>query len=290
MSERWPPMIGVVGFDGGYKSAVALAIPPEGLVEGEGEFAGGEPEGFGACCNADNSCTDGVTQFDCTSSGGIYQGDGTDCSVVVCGGGGPTGGCCVGNACSILTSVECSSMHGTYLGDGSNCFGIDCTTVSQLGCCHCPTGEGSCEGSYCCTILGTDCHSPCSFSAGFGGYGPAFCCPEGGDPVYGCATCIDWPEELATHCCPLSTDIGSYYCCDTGYTCCGGFDPSTCCNDLTEQCVHPVDPETGYVGSFCCPIDWIPCGFDPCCDPATQYCCDVGGGLLVCLPIGTPCS
>ncbi len=29
MSERWPPMLGVVGFDGGYKSAVALAIPPE---------------------------------------------------------------------------------------------------------------------------------------------------------------------------------------------------------------------------------------------------------------------
>ncbi len=184
--------------------------------------------------------------------------------------GGPpfnTGACCVGNACSILTSEECFANSGTYLGDGTDCLGIDCTAVPQLGCCGCPDLGESCEGNYCCTILSTDCHAPCSFTAGFGGFGPSFCCPESGAPGLGCAVCIYWPEELATHCCPLYVPAGDYYCCRNGYTCCGQGD-SQCCNDLTEICCD-VDPELKY----CCPIAGFECcGFDGCC-PA-GFCID----------------
>ncbi len=131
--------------------------------------------------------------------------------------------------------------------------GTDCDPdpCSDLGCCTCPDLT-------CGVTLSGDCVFPCSFT-------------------------------INSHCCPSGFEQTTAYCCDNGFTCCGGFDPNTCCNDLTEQCTHPVDPDSGHVGAFCCPIDWIPCGFEPCCDPATEHCCEFGGGVLACLPIGTPC-
>ncbi len=101
-------MLGVVGFDGGYRSAVALAIPPEGLVAGEGEFAGGGGEGFGACCYNDGTCDSPITEFDCTSAMGTYQGDGTDCGSVTC-----TGVCCEPGCVDDTTPDGCSLDGGT---------------------------------------------------------------------------------------------------------------------------------------------------------------------------------
>ncbi len=166
-AERWPPMLGVVGFDGGYKSAVALAIPPEGLVAGEGEFGPGE--GIGACCYDDGTCDD-ISEFDCTSALGTYQGDGTDCASVSCTGvccepgcvddttpdgcaldGGtfqgfgttcaddpppcpePTGACCVGSDCSIETEDDCTGMGGTYQGDDTTCDPNPCLPTCDCG-------------------------------------------------------------------------------------------------------------------------------------------------------------
>ncbi len=156
MSERWPPILGVVGFDGGYRSAVALAIPPEELLTGEGEFTGGGPERFGACCNADNSCTDGVTQFDCTSLGGIYQGDGTDCASVDCG-GTLTGACCTNGECSILSESDCTDGGGNYLGDGTTCDEVcNCDSLTSVTLCKCgfPPFQDPIGGLY---YLGYDC-------------------------------------------------------------------------------------------------------------------------------------
>ncbi len=250
-AERWPPMLGVVGFDGGYKSAVALAIPPEGLVAGEGEFAGGgPPEGIGACCYNDGTC-DNLTEFDCTSALGTYQGDGTDCASVSCTGvccepgcvddttpdgcaldGGTfqgfgttcdddpppcpsTGACCVGSDCSITTTEGCA---GTYQGDDTTCDPNPCEATG--GCCF---DDGSCSvltSSDCSDASGiyrgdgTDCSDPCLTHTGCGG------CPNPIFPticnwgIHGCLCCaIGWSCCITTEPGPLG-GVGIPFCCD----------------------------------------------------------------------------
>lgn len=120
-------MVGIVGFDGGYRPAVALALPPDELGSDEGEEEGGEPppDETGACCNPDGSCDDGVTEFDCTKSGGTFQGVGTDCSDATCP-TEPTGACCVDADCSIETEGDCTGMGGIYQGDNTTCFPNPC--------------------------------------------------------------------------------------------------------------------------------------------------------------------
>ncbi len=124
-AERWPPMLGVVGFDGGYRSAVALTLPPEGLVDGEGGLLG-----TGACCYNDGSCDDNLTNSDCTSAGGTYQGDGTDCGSSDCS--PPTGACCLGCACTsgVTESFCVDGLGGVYQGDGSVCDPNPCPCPS----------------------------------------------------------------------------------------------------------------------------------------------------------------
>ncbi len=146
MAKRWPPMVGIVGFDGGYKPAVALALPPDelGSDEGEQEGGGGPGDQTGACCNPDGSCDEDVTQFDCTSSGGIFQGVGTDCDPNPCEQPPATGACCIGTDCSIQTQEDCESGGGTYQGDDTTCDPNPCISAS---CCSTPfqAFDGSCR-------------------------------------------------------------------------------------------------------------------------------------------------
>ena len=76
----------------------------------------------GACCLPDGTCTDGVTEPDCTwYCGGVYQGDGTTCDTVVCP---PTGACCLpygSVVCQDWTEAACLDHGGTYYGDGTDC-------------------------------------------------------------------------------------------------------------------------------------------------------------------------
>ncbi len=224
-------MIGVVGFDGGYKSAVALAIPPEGLVAGEGEFAGG-PEGTGACCNADNSCTDDITQFDCTSSGGTYQGDGTDCASVDCGGGGA---CCIDGECSILSAADCAASLGSYAGDGTTCGEVSCIGSCCSGCGDCQNiSEADCGdvggiwygpdiGVFSCSpnpCLGGCCHSGvCSTET------PDNCIGSGGTYLGAVAVGVDYCSTFGNPC-PEGDNPG---CCEIGGFCVGGFFSETDC-------------------------------------------------------------
>jgi V8-like Glu-specific endopeptidase len=55
--------------------------------------------------------------------GGDYLGDGTSCSNDPCGGSDPTGACCVGTSCSIVTEANCS---GAWQGEGTDCSGTPC--------------------------------------------------------------------------------------------------------------------------------------------------------------------
>ena len=56
----------------------------------------------------------------------------------------PTGACCVGTSCSVVTPGECNAMGGTYVGNDTNCSGAPCDGGG------CPAGEiEDCNGNCC---------------------------------------------------------------------------------------------------------------------------------------------
>ncbi len=201
----------------------------------------------------------------------------TDCC---CGGG--TGACCLCGVCSTTTHEECDNLHGSFQ-EGVSCDGLDCTSVLQSGCCICPAGSTpECPGPFqCCeTKLETECAEGCTFFAGEGGFGAAFCCGDNSDGTP-CSVCFACPPSLEGYCCPDYPAAGGRYCCLTGdgevnphYTCCGQGDNS-CCNDLTQQCCENVDPESGDPFNYCCGLDETCCGFFGCC-PAGTTCTELG--------------
>jgi hypothetical protein len=76
----------------------------------------------GACCEADGTCSDNVTDADCTAGGGRWQGPLTQCAnVPTCG-----GACCTSSGCSIQFEEDCDALGGVYLGDDTVCSGLDC--------------------------------------------------------------------------------------------------------------------------------------------------------------------
>lgn len=138
--NRWPPTVGMVGFDGGSKPAIALALPSRRVtLQGEATSGGGGPfPVIGACCYDDGSCID-LSEFVCASSGGTYQGDNTDCDPNPCPQPTDTGACCIDGVCSILSESDCTDGGGNYLGDDTTCVDVDCTNGV---CCYC---DGSCS-------------------------------------------------------------------------------------------------------------------------------------------------
>ena len=78
----------------------------------------------GACCLGSN-CQDGLTQSECESSSGIYQGDDSSCDTNPCS--DPLGACCFGEDCvDNYTQAECANDGGSYQGDGSSCSSNPC--------------------------------------------------------------------------------------------------------------------------------------------------------------------
>jgi len=80
----------------------------------------------GGCCQG-GACTL-QTQANCTTLGGVYQGNGSSCSpnpcVVV------TGACCANNAsCSEGTQTACVTGGGAYQGSGTTCGDVSCPVV-----------------------------------------------------------------------------------------------------------------------------------------------------------------
>ncbi len=76
----------------------------------------------GGCCLADGSCIVDERP-DCVNAGGIYLGDGTDCTGATC-----TGACCLpsGTCQEGLSQQECGNQSGLYFGAGSTCAGQVC--------------------------------------------------------------------------------------------------------------------------------------------------------------------
>jgi len=109
---------------------------------------GGEPTG--GCCFDDFSCEQ-VTENECDSAGGTYQGDGTNCDDCPLP---PTGACCFEEACQVLTESECAGAGGDYRGDGTNCDDNDGNGLADI--CE----DGDCSGFPCGNGKVLICHVP----------------------------------------------------------------------------------------------------------------------------------
>jgi hypothetical protein len=91
-----------------------------------------------ACCFPDGTCED-LTQDDCNSAGGTYQGDGTSCDTVDCP--QPKGACClVDGSCTVVLEDECLAQDGVYQGDLTTCADADCPQPTGACC----AADGSC--------------------------------------------------------------------------------------------------------------------------------------------------
>ena len=123
------------------------------------------PATTGACCFTDGSCQI-LSQTNCTSQNGVYQGNGTTCTPNPCP--QPTGACCFANgSCQILTQADCGAQSGSYQGDDTVCMpnpcqqptGACCFTdgsCQELTAAACTTANGSYQGD------GTTCMpNPC---------------------------------------------------------------------------------------------------------------------------------
>lgn len=171
MAKRWPPTVGILGFDGGIKPAIALTVNVNRRFPQEDVELPIEPEEpVGACCFEDGRC-DIETEAECADDGGTYQGDDTDCEdpdlcpnqlgacclpdgceegfneedCIAQGGefqGADTtcvpdpcgsGACCVDSDCSIGSEADCEELGGTYQGDDTVCDPNPCTTGA---CCN----------------------------------------------------------------------------------------------------------------------------------------------------------
>ncbi|MBX3386069.1 MAG: lamin tail domain-containing protein [Phycisphaeraceae bacterium] len=71
----------------------------------------------GACCFANGTCGV-ITEADCMTAGGSYQGDNVTCMAAMCP--QPMGACCVGTMCSVTTSADCTTLMGEFT-LGGNC-------------------------------------------------------------------------------------------------------------------------------------------------------------------------
>jgi len=88
----------------------------------------------GACCNGGSCST--LSQTDCTTGGGTYQGNNSPCSPNPCA-GALTGACCnpTTGVCTVTTSANCLSP-ATYLGDNTVCSPNPCPQPPTGACCN----------------------------------------------------------------------------------------------------------------------------------------------------------
>jgi len=84
---------------------------------------GGDPQG--ACCFANGSCQF-ITAAQCSTAGGVYQGNAVTCVQAGCP--APIGACCVNGFCTgDVSQAECLATPGaTWGGDGTSCGTFVC--------------------------------------------------------------------------------------------------------------------------------------------------------------------
>ncbi len=93
----------------------------------------------GACCRPLplGGCVV-VSQADCMTIGGTYNGNGVVCASVQCS--IPQGACCLpSGGCMLLTQADCIAQNGAYRGDGLTCQAAPCPAAGA-----CCLADGSC--------------------------------------------------------------------------------------------------------------------------------------------------
>jgi len=91
----------------------------------------GDPPVGGACCFEEDGRCEILSESDCESRGGLFQGSVTTCDPNPCA--QPTGACCLPDgACVVMTQDDCMARDGSYYGDGSECEPNSCQTVPTL--------------------------------------------------------------------------------------------------------------------------------------------------------------
>ncbi len=138
---------------------------------------------FGACCGADDVCSDGQSIGACGAAGGVYLGDGTECGGFDCF----TPACCFDpKGCLDLTVGDCETLGGVTQGLGSSCNNTECFPIGA--CCN---PDGSCTDE----VSDTDCAAGNGLFQGDDSSCLVASCPQ---PVGACCTavgCVALDEE-----------------------------------------------------------------------------------------------
>ncbi len=93
---------------------------------GGGHGGGGHGGHTGACCLADDTCTE-MPLMDCMIEGGMPYGMGSSCDDVDCS-EVPTAACCFEDGtCAEMFPMDCMLQGGTPYGMGTTCDDVDCT-------------------------------------------------------------------------------------------------------------------------------------------------------------------
>lgn len=87
----------------------------------------------GACCVESTGGCAVVSQDSCETFQGLYQGDGTTCSELICF---PEGACCLptGECTDNTTPESCATLGGTFQGDGTSCTSTICPDPTGTCC------------------------------------------------------------------------------------------------------------------------------------------------------------
>ena len=97
------------------------------------------PPPTGACCTSGGFCTENQTESECEAAGGVWQGQGTDCSPNPCP--TETQACCYPDGtCIDRLSASCLATGGTPQGAGTNCAGVNCPQPTGACC----ASDGTC--------------------------------------------------------------------------------------------------------------------------------------------------
>lgn len=261
----------------GFDRVVGLNVDLGPFEEGAGVV-----DPVGGCCYADGSCSV-LSEAVCIATGGIYEGDETDCSPNPCP--QPTGRCCFSNGSCVddQTESECIVAGGIDWLEGETCAGAPCEQPTGA-CCD---SDGDClivEEELCGDDYlgdGTICSpNPCPQPTG--------ACCEFGFISFTCAitteaNCEGDYQGDGTTCSPDPCVQPTGACCTTG----------VCAIETQADCVA-ADGDYQGDGTVCSPNPCPQpagacCAPDGACTIRTQAACagDYQGHFTVCNP--NPC-
>jgi len=88
---------------------------------------------IGACCLPGGDCIRSLTSAQCTNLGGQYQGNGTECALVIC-----TTACCLPDGSCVVVSAALCTAQGGNIESSLTCEGVSCPVL--IGACCLPGG------------------------------------------------------------------------------------------------------------------------------------------------------